>query len=61
MTNFQHILQTLRKQYKPLAKVARELDMQEKTLQVAARVEGKTFRYDDGKAIVALYEKHCHD
>jgi len=59
MTNFQNILQTLRTQYKPLAQVARELDMEAKTLQVAARKEGKSFWYDEGKAIIDLYEKHC--
>jgi len=52
-------LQQIRKHYKPLAQVARELDMDAKKLQVAARYEGKKFLYDEGKAIIDLYEKYC--
>lgn len=58
-TDFQMILLKLRKQYKPLAQIARELDICPKSLQIAARKKGVTFFYDKGKAIVDLYEEHC--
>jgi len=60
-TDFQIVLLKLRKHYKPLASIARDLDISEKILQVAARKKGKTFMYDNGKAIMDLYEKHCHE
>lgn len=60
-TDFQMMLRKLRKHYKPLAAIARELDLHEKSLQVACRTKGKSFMYDTGRKIVDLYEAHCHD
>ena len=58
--NWQLILLQLRRNYKPLAKIARECDVQPCRLQKMARFGVKTdISYTLGSKLVELHKKYC--
>ena len=62
MVNWQTILIELRRNYKPLAKIAREIDVQPSRLQKMARYGVKTdISYTLGAKLIKLHREHCHD
>jgi len=62
MVNWQKILIELRRNYKPLAKVAREIDVQPSRLQKMARYGVKTdISYKLGAKLIELHREHCYD
>ncbi len=58
MTNFQQLLLELRRHYKPLTLIAREIGMNAKTLQRITQRGSKQMLYDNGVKIVELHKKH---
>lgn len=57
-----HILNQLRRQYKPISAIAREVGCCRWTLMKAARSPIKNkFTYEIGVELMKLYEAHCHD
>lgn len=60
MVNWQRILWDLRRHYKPVAAIAREIDMNHKWLQKIAKDGVKTdISYHNGVKLLELHEKHC--
>lgn len=58
--NWQQILLQLRRNYAPLAKIARECDVQPCRLQKMARFGVKTdISYTLGSKLVELHKKYC--
>lgn len=58
MTDFQQLLLEIRRHYKPLTKVAKEIGMNAKTLQRITQRGSKQMLYDNGVKIVELHRKH---
>lgn len=62
MVNWQTILLKLRKNYKPLAKIAKDIDVQPSRLQKIARYGVKTdINYTLGAKLIELHREHCND
>lgn len=62
MVNWKLILIQLRRNYKPLAKIAREIDVQPCRLQKMARYGVKTdISYTLGSKLIELHREHCND
>lgn len=62
MINWQRILWDLRRNYKPVAAIAREIDMNPKWLQKIAKQGVKTdIGYHSGARLIELHKAHCHD
>jgi hypothetical protein len=58
--NWQMILLSLRRDYAPLAKIAREVGCSSKSLQRVARYGCVDMFYSNGSKIMALYNEHCN-
>ena len=56
--NWQRMLWDLRREYKPLAKLAREIDVNPKTLQSIARGDVKDVYYTLGNKLVKIHDMH---
>ena len=60
MVNWQIILIQLRRNYKPLAKIAREINVRPYRLQKMARYGVKTdINYKLGAKLIELHREHC--
>ena len=60
MINWQSILWELRRNYKPIAAVAREVEYHPKSLQSLAKGNRKhDLPYTVGVKIIELHNKHC--
>lgn len=57
--DWQVILLDLRRNYKPIAKIAREIGMCEKSLQDRARLGRGDMYYRHGAQIIELHRIHC--
>lgn len=60
MINWQRILWDLRRHYKPVAAIAREIEYHPKSLQSLAKGNRKhDLPYTVGVKIIELHNKHC--
>jgi hypothetical protein len=59
MTDWQLILLQIRRNYKPLAAVAREIGMSAHRLQKISQEGTQTMLYENGKKLIELHRLHC--
>jgi hypothetical protein len=59
MTDWQLILLQIRRNYKPLAAVAREVGMSAHRLQKISQKGTQTMLYENGKKLIELHNLHC--
>jgi uncharacterized protein YlaN (UPF0358 family) len=59
MTDWRQILIELRAKYKPLAQIAREVDMSGDRLRRITQKGAKNMLYENGKKIMDLHDIHC--
>lgn len=58
MVNWQQILLELRSNYKPIAAIAREINMNASTLQKVARKGANEMLYSNGAKLVKLHDQY---